>query len=854
MRKNDLVPKFSGAKRFADKMLEKQTILQHQEKAAQEQKSKSVGFTPKDASFLMLSLTEFDKGYFRWLLMHTKEQRIELVRSKRMCLEDEEVIEALERLSSAERAALFNNEDPMEKRDMDKEDKDFLYSLWTDEKFSNAFHSEDFDTDPIIEAVRRGDYSLHPAIEPIQQGICYLSTEVFPMEMLFFLFEKLDLKSIGRMGRTCKQMSLVCDHFLFKDIEQRLAIPSGLTLSNAQIRVVWKAICGQSMFITGAAGSGKSMIIPIIKENLQRRGLTTQVTASTGLAACNIGGITLHMFAGVGIEPHSDQNPYYLRVLKRQAARARWCWTSCLIIDEISMTDGTFFSDLDQLARKIHRRYDLPFGGMQVIAIGDFYQLPPVPGRTTSANGQKIIKIRKPYCFEVSCWDELFRNRCYYLPTIFRQRDEQLTEILKEVRDGFIAPANKRLLNKLVSSVPPRASDGYVHLWATHANVDEQNQKELNLLTTFPVYGYTASDMPKTGRNGDYETTQSSGNFPVKASICLRKDARVMLRYNASDELKNGSVGNVVAFAAIPLYLWDALSGYEGFFKGTYAPKIFGLDVVPCRFKRSTPTISKMSRMQAIQHIGVIATASTPDLHPTRALGGGGVYASTGLNQQQSTIDHMTPPDFDFFIDLKPHGLEAEMLMLNEDEGLLTAEMRKSSEEILEEFLNEPREERPLQEDFPMMYAKQITSRSQMDRADVLVFPIVQFDSLKNRQVPDTSPLPPGSCLVLPHLWQSEMVRSDRKTGEKTCEIVDWRYQIPLEYAWAMTIHKSQGTSIEKAYVDLGKVFEHGQGYVALSRMTSLGGVVLSGFDATRITTDPLVKQFYEQRVTYLPE
>ena len=140
------------------------------------------------------------------------------------------------------------------------------------------------------------------------------------------------------------------------------------------------------MFLTGGAGTGKSFLLRRIVSTLPPN--STFVTASTGVAACHIGGYTLHSFAGIGTVPGTDEEN--VARASREGPAAKWRHFSHLIIDEISMVDGQLFDQLEYVARAI-RGNQKPFGGIQLILTGDFFQLPPV-----TASGKKTR-----FCFEV---------------------------------------------------------------------------------------------------------------------------------------------------------------------------------------------------------------------------------------------------------------------------------------------------------------------------------------------------------------------------------------------------------------------------------------------------------------------
>lgn len=168
---------------------------------------------------------------------------------------------------------------------------------------------------------------------------------------------------------------------------------SGLPLSAEQGKVLELVKKGDSIFFTGSAGTGKSYLLKRIISTLPPE--TTFPTASTGAAACHIGGTTLHAFAGIGIGSGTLEHCIELASQEHRAAQWRKC--RCLIIDEISMIDAEYFDKLEAVARAV-RNNRKPFGGIQLVLCGDFLQLPPV-----TKDGDK-----KQYCFQVS--EKLFTS------------------------------------------------------------------------------------------------------------------------------------------------------------------------------------------------------------------------------------------------------------------------------------------------------------------------------------------------------------------------------------------------------------------------------------------------------------
>ncbi|RAL68475.1 hypothetical protein DID88_007203 [Monilinia fructigena] len=174
---------------------------------------------------------------------------------------------------------------------------------------------------------------------------------------------------------------------------------------------------GESVFFTGSAGTGKSVlmrsIIAALKKKYVRESDRVAVTASTGLAACNIGGVTLHSFGGIGLGKE-DVGTLIKKIKKNNKAKLRWMRTKVLVIDEISMVDGDLFDKLEEIARGI-RNNGRPFGGIQLVITGDFFQLPPVPDSNQKSRGAK-------FAFDAATWKTAI-NHTIGLTEVFRQKD-----------------------------------------------------------------------------------------------------------------------------------------------------------------------------------------------------------------------------------------------------------------------------------------------------------------------------------------------------------------------------------------------------------------------------------------------
>jgi ATP-dependent DNA helicase PIF1 len=193
-----------------------------------------------------------------------------------------------------------------------------------------------------------------------------------------------------------------------------------IRLSNEQKNVLDLVVKKKrSVFFTGSAGTGKSVLMRSIIDDLRimyaREPDRVAVTASTGLAACNIGGVTLHSFGGIGLG--KETAPELVKKISRNMkAKNRWLRTKVLIIDEISMVDGDLFDKLEAIARLI-RKNGRPFGGIQLVITGDFFQLPPVPDNSTG----RAVK----FAFDAGTWSTAI-DHTIGLTEVFRQKDPGL--------------------------------------------------------------------------------------------------------------------------------------------------------------------------------------------------------------------------------------------------------------------------------------------------------------------------------------------------------------------------------------------------------------------------------------------
>lgn len=569
----------------------------------------------------------------------------------------------------------------------------------------------------------------------------------------------------------------------------------------------------QNVFITGGAGVGKSHLLKQMVQKLKMdwEPRSYAICASTGAAAVLIEGVTLHSFSGIGTKTLRDFPLRTILKMMRDESKEKWKNLELLIIDEISMLSPDFLETIDFVAKAIKETPTLPFGGIQVIFIGDFYQLAPVPRkeiiseldkkRKNTEQSTLIKKItlnnREPskvvvavpekkavelptYCFETKCWTDAIKpQNCFILDYVFRQNDRQFCALLKSVRRGELNETiNKRLSSRVITNLVPYAKNKEeakqalfggdevkpIELHCLNRTADEVNQLHMNkLLSNKKVKTYTLEAL-MLGKSMDKCVEKDVDKLekelfdnclvPRKQVLCI--GAQVMLRANldVQEGLINGSTGVI-----------------EGFSRRYHQGTLFHDPVV--RFSSG--------RLQVITQ-----SVYTFGYDLVKHKEGG--YLT---NPPLSAIKFRPGFVKDAF---KPKPVENDSTA-KKDKKKRKNKKKKSkwgdsdTEEDEEEEGKKEKEEQNEEDD--------------------------TFDSnliLK--------PLEPQFCGIA-------------------------AIQYPLVLAWAISIHKSQGMSLPSAILNIGQAFAPGQGYVALSRLASLEGMHLYSYHPNNIKTDPKVTQFY---------
>ncbi len=295
---------------------------------------------------------------------------------------------------------------------------------------------------------------------------------------------------------------------------------------------------GRNVFLTGPAGSGKTHVINAYVKYLKSHAVDVAVTASTGIAATHIGGQTIHSWSGLGIK--DTLTDYDIETLmERQYLYKRFEKTKVLIIDEVSMLHHFRLDLIEWICRQM-KRSEAPFGGMQIILCGDFFQLPPVSRKRF--DGYEIIE---PTESEFAFKAESFLNSKFticYLSEQHRQKDNQYLSILNQIRQNKVTQKTVDLLKSRLNADPDTGTV-ITRLYTHNIDVDEINKKHLGLIQAGEkVYKMTSKGAPSL-----VESLKKSCLSPEV--LVLKKGARVMFTKNQPEGgFVNGTLGIVKDF------------------------------------------------------------------------------------------------------------------------------------------------------------------------------------------------------------------------------------------------------------------------------------------------------------------
>ena len=299
---------------------------------------------------------------------------------------------------------------------------------------------------------------------------------------------------------------------------------------------------GANVFLTGEPGAGKTHTINRYVAYLREQGVEPAICASTGIAATHIGGYTIHSWSGIGVKPELteydlDQIGQKEKVVKRVRR------TKVLIIDEISMLSANTLDMVDTVMKML-RGNEEPFGGVQVIFVGDFFQLPPVVKPVVTDTLEiSYDEPQSPFAFHARSWKAAKTLACY-LEEQHRQEDEIFLAILSAMRRGSVSGS---LREKLATRIgQPPAKEVHTKLFPHNANVDRINDAELQKIPGLP----RRYDMNSKGGLPLVEALKRNCLSPE--TLMLKVGAKVMFTKNDPDgEYYNGTLGEVREFSKL---------------------------------------------------------------------------------------------------------------------------------------------------------------------------------------------------------------------------------------------------------------------------------------------------------------
>lgn len=302
-------------------------------------------------------------------------------------------------------------------------------------------------------------------------------------------------------------------------------------MTQAQALAILKT--GANVFLTGEPGSGKTHTINQYVVYLRERGIEPAITASTGIAATHLGGVTIHSWSGIGIKTKLD--PYELdRISTNEYLVRRISRAKILIIDEVSMLLPEVLSGIEAICREIRRREE-PFGGLQVILVGDFFQLPPV------AKIEDGLEPSARFAFAASSWADLNSVVCY-LTEQHRQNDGDFLSVLSAIRSAAVGEEHRAHLKKrkIEAASAPATT---LKLFSHNADVDRLNNEMLSKLPGQPC----VFKMTSVGSDAVVAALKKGCLSPERLE--LKIGAAVMFtKNNPRAGFWNGTLGTVLGF------------------------------------------------------------------------------------------------------------------------------------------------------------------------------------------------------------------------------------------------------------------------------------------------------------------
>jgi len=314
------------------------------------------------------------------------------------------------------------------------------------------------------------------------------------------------------------------------------------TCTDEQKSAIEAVMRGDSIFITGPGGTGKSYLLEALRTEFRKAGRILAVTAMTGCAALLLGthAKTLHSWAGIGLGKGSVES-VLLSIRKNGRHKKNWKNTDCLVIDEVSMLTPQLLSFLDKVGQGV-RRSEEPFGGLQVVFVGDFYQLPPV---SKDSGGS--------FAFQCDLWKSVVTG-VYQLTKIHRQADPLFQTILNEARRGELSDESYAVLEERKAAVWKKQLIRPTMLFTRNTDIDTINRHYSSKLEGDErIFVATTETVPSKMLSKEdiaYAVEKLDKNAAYEVELTLKIGAQVMLIHNLNPDLGlvNGSRGVLKGF------------------------------------------------------------------------------------------------------------------------------------------------------------------------------------------------------------------------------------------------------------------------------------------------------------------
>ncbi len=293
---------------------------------------------------------------------------------------------------------------------------------------------------------------------------------------------------------------------------------------------------GANVFLTGEPGSGKTHTVSAYVRYLRQHNIEPSITASTGIAATHVGGMTIHAWSGIGIKRYLTD--YDLDALaSREPLVRRVATTKVLIIDEISMLDGVVLGLVDKVLRSI-RRSEEPFGGIQMVFVGDFFQLPPIPERQAGLEQRMMPQ----FAFTSPAW-KAANPLVAYLTEQHRQDDETFLSALSMIRSGELDESLGEIFEERRVGGELEVPNNIPLLYTHNIDVDKKNEEELAKLEG------DLAEFHMTSRGKDTLVEQMKRGCLSPELLRLKEGASVMFTKNDFEQgYVNGTLGVIDHF------------------------------------------------------------------------------------------------------------------------------------------------------------------------------------------------------------------------------------------------------------------------------------------------------------------